>query len=87
MKAIIVALFFAAPAHAEGLDMLHLYDNAPPKIERISHVSKPKAVKAKKKKQNLSIRLPVDCCLIVVFNVPFPTSRADRRQLRQMRDV
>jgi len=54
MKALIVALFFSAPAHAEGLDMLHLYDNAPPKIERVSHVSKPKPVKAKKKKQKIA---------------------------------
>jgi len=42
MKALILgSMMVAYPAHASGIDMLPLYDNAP-KVERVSHHAKPK---------------------------------------------
>ena len=54
MKTIIAIFAMSLPANAQGIDMIPYYDNAPPKIERVSHVSKPKPVKAKKKKQKIA---------------------------------
>ena len=42
MKALILgSMMVAYPAHASGIDMLPLYDQAP-KVERVSHHAKPK---------------------------------------------
>jgi hypothetical protein len=51
MKTLLISIMLTMPANAQGIDMLPYYDNAPPKIERVSHAPQKKVKKAKKPKK------------------------------------